>query len=90
MFGNTGADHHGGQRWIYWPLRQPMFKTPAITTYNPSAANANCRDITGASDVVVNVDPDTAIGAAGVYIGTQTTSLTAGHHLCIQATADAD
>lgn len=78
-----------GSAEINWRFPQTMAKTPTITTYNPSVTNANWRDVTGSSDVVVQVDPDTAVGDGGVLISSQTTVLTAGHHEYIHASADA-
>lgn len=66
-----------------------MRASPTITTYNPSAANANWRNVTGAADAVVNVDPAAAKGTTGVFIGEQTTAPVAGSSYCIQAAADA-
>jgi hypothetical protein len=66
----------------------PMIGTPTITTFNPSAANANWRDVTGATDVVAQVDVSTAKADRGFELGTQTTTLTAGRDLCIHYTAD--
>jgi hypothetical protein len=68
-----------------------MFKTPTITTYNPSAANANWRDTTAAADVTVNV-PSSGAGAStavGALIGASGTSATAGNVSCIHWTQDA-
>lgn len=49
----------------------PMLKAPAVTTYNPSAANANWRDVTNSGDKTVTVASATAdrvllTGASGV------------------------
>jgi hypothetical protein len=60
-----------------------------VTTYNPSASNANWRDVTGGSDAVVSVDPSSAIGDGGVEIGEATTALNVGDNYCIHATLDA-
>jgi hypothetical protein len=79
-----------GELYTYWQFPVQMRANPTITTYNPSVANANWRDKTGSSDVVVSVDPDSAIGLAGVMIGSQTTALTAGHRCYIHATASAE
>lgn len=73
-----------------WNFGGEMRGTPTITTYNPSAANANWRDVTGSSDVVVSVDPNTAKSSGRVEIATQTTVLTVGRSLYIHATADAE
>jgi hypothetical protein len=53
----------------------PMIAAPTITTFNPSAANANWRDTSGGSDVVAQVDAAVAKSASGFELGTQTTAL---------------
>lgn len=93
LAGALGAQDYGataGEVFTQWNFATQMRAAPAITTYNPSAANANWRDVTGSSDVVVSVDPDSAKGTSGVLIGAQTTALTAGHRLYIHATASAE
>jgi hypothetical protein len=71
---------------LFWPFDIPMRTAPTITTYNPSAANANWRNSTGASDAVVLVDTPSH---KGVMIGEQTTALVVGNTYRIHATADA-
>lgn len=66
-----------------------MRATPTITTYNPSATNANWRDITAAADATVSVDPSTTIGQSGVLIATTGTVTTLGDVLAIHVVADA-
>jgi hypothetical protein len=67
-----------------------MAVLPAIfTTYNPSASNANWRDVTGSADIAVSVDPSSASGVAGIEIATGATDATLAHNLCIHWTADA-
>jgi hypothetical protein len=78
-----------GMLYAQWYLPVQMIAPAAITTFNPSASNANWRDVTGASDVVVLVDPDTAKHGRSIPIGSQTTALTAGHRCYIHAVADA-
>ncbi len=74
----------------FWGWGETMRVAPTITTYNPSAANANWRDVTAAADVAVSLDPATALSAStGVLIGTGATVATLGDALCIHATADA-
>jgi hypothetical protein len=85
----AAASATAGTWSAYWPFPVEMRAAPTITTYNPSAANANIRDVTGASDAVVSVDPAAAKGTTGVMLGEQTTALTAAHNLCVHATADA-
>lgn len=67
----------------------PMRTTPTITTFNPSAANANWRDITASADATVSVDPATTIGSKGVIIATSGTITTLGDVLAIHYTAEA-
>jgi hypothetical protein len=85
----TTASATAGTVSTSWAFPVEMRTSPTMTTYNPSAANANWRDVTGASDAVVNVDPASAKGTTGVMLGEQTTALTAAHNLCIHAVADA-
>lgn len=66
-----------------------MRATPTITTYNPSAANANWRDITAAADVTVSVDPGSCLGPRGVMIATTAAVTTLGDILAIHVTANA-
>lgn len=74
---------------IEWFFPAPMRATPTITTYNPSAANANWRNIDAGSDQVVVVDPKTQISAASVYLFGSTGG-TAGQISGIHATASAE
>jgi hypothetical protein len=93
LAGALSAQPYGGtagELYSYWQFPVQMRVNPTITTYNPSASNANWRDKTGGGDAVVNVDPDSAIGTTGVLIGSQTTALTAGHRCYIHATASAE
>jgi hypothetical protein len=71
---------------FFWSFDIPMRAAPTITTYNPSAANANWRNSTGASDAVVLVDTPSH---KGVMIGEQTTALVVGNTYRIHAVADA-
>lgn len=66
-----------------------MIASPTIITYNPSAANANWRDITAGADATVSVDPASTKGASGVLIATSGTVTTLGDILAIHVTADA-
>lgn len=93
LSGALAAQPYGaaaGQLYTQWNFPVQMRVNPTITTYNPSAANANWRDKTNNTDIVVSVDPDSAIGRAGVMIGSQTTALTAGRRCYIHATASAE
>lgn len=73
----------------WWQLTPLMAGSPTIITYNPSATNANWRDITAAADATVSVDPASTKGANGVLIATSGTVTTLGDILAIHATADA-
>lgn len=57
---------------VFWQFPVQMRVTPTITTYNPSAANANWREPTGNSggaiDSVVTVSPHSSAGQSGVTI----------------------
>jgi hypothetical protein len=75
---------------VFWQWQTPMLFKPAIVTYNPSAANANWRDVTAAADVAVSVDPATALDATtGVLIATTGAVTALADILCIHATRDA-
>jgi hypothetical protein len=74
---------------VFWSFPAAMRVSPTITTFNPSAANANWRDVVALSDLVVAVDPGTAKSANGVWIGEITTAPVVGNQTCIQAVADA-
>jgi hypothetical protein len=74
----------------YWQFPVSMRSTaPTITTYNPSNTNANWRDFTAASDFTVSVDPQSTLGASGVFIQSSTQP-TQGHVCGIHATAGAE
>ena len=78
-----------GEPSEYVTFNPPMVVIPTtFTTYNPSAGNANWRDVTGSADVTVSVDPSSAMGTNGVMIGTGATVATIAHNLCIHWTAD--
>ena len=78
-----------GDPSIFWQWPD-MVMAPAITTYNPSAANANWRNITAAADVAVAVDPGSALSSSsGVLIATSATVTTLGDILAIHAVRDA-
>jgi len=67
----------------------PMRASPTVVTYNPSAANANWRDITAAADATVSVDPASTKSETGILIATSGTIATLGDILAIHYTADA-
>lgn len=78
-----------GDPSIWVPFEVPMASSPTIVTYNPSAANANWRDITASADVTVSVDPASTKSAQGVLLATSGTVTTLGDVLGIHYTADA-
>lgn len=56
-----------------------------VTTYNPSAANANFRDETGSADVTIG----TAIAnTTNLFLPTNATVATIAHKVCVQYTVD--
>lgn len=77
---------------LFWQYPVTMRATAAITVYNPSAGNANWRDLTAAADIVSSVDPGSSANEKGVFISGATASNTAGginHLIMISAIADA-
>lgn len=93
LVGALGSQAYGataGMLFIQWNYPVQMRAAATITTYNPSAANANWRNLNAAADVVVLVNPDASTGSSGVLIGSQTTALTAGHRCYIHAAATAE
>jgi hypothetical protein len=80
------ASTTAGALGLFWPFSEPMRAAPTVTTYNPSAANANWRNTTGSTDAVVNLD---TASHKGVLIGEQTTALVVGNIYRIHASADA-
>lgn len=79
-----------GDPSVYVDFKVTMRATPTVTTYNPSAANANWRNVTAGSDSTVSVDPATAIGDNGFLIATSGTVTTLGDVLAIHYSATAD
>lgn len=73
---------------IQLQFQPPMKATPTVTTYNPSANNANWRNTVAASDITVSVDPSTAISDSGVQIVGTGTMATIGDNACIHAVFD--
>jgi hypothetical protein len=88
MYALPASQVGGGADW-WFPSE--MIATPAITTYNPSAANTSWRDVVNTKDVTVSVDLDTAKSAKGCPIqstpGANTTGLPTRSY--IHASADA-
>lgn len=81
-----------GEPSLFLTPPTPMYTGTAqiITTYNPSAANANWRNVTAAADVTVTVDPSSAVGVTGVELTTNGTVATLGDNLCIHATINSN
>lgn len=71
-----------------WRFPMQMRANPSVTSFNPSATNANCRDATGAADRTVTVDPDTTLSADHVPF-TCAAGGSAGNRVYLHATADA-
>jgi hypothetical protein len=90
--GTTNAITGQGQAasapaYAYAPFKTTMRATPTITTYNPSAANANWRNTTAGSDINVAVSNT---GDSGTFIGSNTQVL-AQYAICaIHYTASAE
>lgn len=78
-----------GEPTHYVSFDPPMRANPTITTYNPSAANANWRNVTAAADVTVTVDGSSSKSTTGCLFGTSGTVTTLGDYLCIHYAADA-
>lgn len=78
-----------GQPGTYVAFNPAMYASPTIVTYNPSAGNANWRDVTAAADVAVSVDPATAKSTTGVNIATGGTVTNIADTLAIHYSADA-
>lgn len=79
------ATGESGTFSLYIPLPIQMRATPTIVTYNPGAANANWRDITGAGDLVAALlDSGSQTGFTLTCAGS-----TAAHNNQINWTADA-
>jgi hypothetical protein len=74
----------GGNNWQY---PQRMRANPTVVTYNPSAANANWRDVTNAADRTVNVDQSGA--ASDRNVGLTASFVAASCINYIHATANA-
>lgn len=72
---------------ILWSHPVTMRADPTIVTYNPNAANADLRDILGASDVAVNIDAGS--DEAVTVINNNATMTDARTH-GIHASADAE
>jgi hypothetical protein len=84
----AGAGGIALEAFAMWRFPISMRSSPSITTYNPSNNNANWRDVTGAADVAVTVDPDSTISPDVVCIQSHTASVNADN-VYIHAIADA-
>jgi hypothetical protein len=75
----------------YIQFNPPMFPgTITFTTYNPSAGNANWRDITAGADATVSVDPGSVKSEMGIQVATSGTVATLGDILAIHYTASSE
>lgn len=83
----NAASATSGANSLMITLQPPLYAAPTITTYDPSASDANWRDVTGSAGVTVSVDPATAKGTTGFEITTGA-GTTAAHVLCIHYLAD--
>lgn len=84
------ASAAGARPFIFVTTDPPMFSAPVVTTFNPSAANANWRDTTAGADVAVSV-PGSGAGASstgGVLIGASAGATLQNDSSCIHYTLD--
>lgn len=68
-----------------------MAIAPTVTTFNPSANNANFRIAVGTdagNDITASLDPAGALSNAGVQIVGTSTMATIGDDACVQAVFD--
>lgn len=73
-------------QWLRFPVGLSNAASLQITTYNPSAANANWRNITQAADVAVSVDPAANASVNGVFLATSAAVVLGGDILAIHMT----
>jgi hypothetical protein len=74
---------------ILWILSPHLRIVPAVTLFNPAAANANWRDITAGADVVASFDTTVQGSKAILIYGVTSTATTStSHTLLIHAQAD--
>ena len=74
-----------------WIKFSPSMRvTPTVTTYNPSATNANWRDVSASADVTVTLDHPGAVGESGVSVGSNSTVTTINDDLVIHYSAAAE
>lgn len=74
--------------WYQFPVT--MMAAPTVVTYNPSAGNANWRNVSASADVTVEVDSISTKSMGGVSVGTSGTVATLGQYLAIHLTAEAE
>lgn len=91
LAGALGANTQVATADVSWNWRFPvsMRISPSITSFNPSASNANAWNQTGSASVAVSVDPDTAKSADGVFIETTATVAAQNSNIYIHVQADA-
>ena len=73
-----------------WQYSVEMRVTASVVTFNPSAGNANWRDV-GVGDVAVSLDTAGSGGTQGIFIYgvTATATLSNTHNIYIHAIASA-
>ena len=54
--------------WWQYPVRMRVSPSGSVTTYNPSAANANWRNVTSGADIVSSVDSNSLVGDLSIQI----------------------
>lgn len=72
-----------------WRYPRQMRSTPSVTTFNPSASNANWRDATASADFTVSVDPNSSASADHTTIGSTAQTGVSGDYYYIHGVADA-
>ena len=89
--GALGANTQVATADVSWNWNFPvsMRVNPTITTFNPSAANASARNVTGAADVAISVDPNSALSPDRVFIETTATVAAQNSNIYIHVAADA-
>jgi hypothetical protein len=75
--------------WMWDLTSLPMRAAPTVTTYNPSAANANARDVTAGADVPAAVD-SASLSANSVHVSSTAATGAANDNVCLHMAATAD
>jgi len=90
VVGALGANTQVATADVSWNWNFPvsMRINPVITTYNPSAANSSARNVTGAADVAISVDPNSALSPDRVFIETSATIAAQNSNIYLQVAAD--